>query len=98
MALLEAMAGSVPVAVTAVGGNPEVVIGGRTGWVFASDSVRDLEEAILEAASHPQKARQFADSARQRFDEKFTLERMLEGYRRIYSEMIKIKCVALQDS
>lgn len=89
MALLEAMAGSVPVAVTAVGGNPEVVIGGRTGWVFASDSVRDLEEAILEAASHPQKARQFADSARQRFDEKFTLERMLEGYRRIYSEMIK---------
>ena len=43
MALLEAIAAEVPVAVTAVGGNPEVVLGGRTGWVVGSDSVQGLK-------------------------------------------------------
>ncbi len=88
MALLEAMAGGVPVAVTAVGGNPEVVLCGRTGWVVPSDSVRDLEDAILEAASHPQKALQFAESGRLRFDERFTREKMLQSYRGIYRELL----------
>ena len=47
MALLEAMAGGVPVAVTAVGGNPEVVLSDHTGWVVPSDSVRDLERCYF---------------------------------------------------
>ena len=88
MALLEAMAAGVPVAVTAVGGNPEIVIGGMTGWVVASDSVQDLKGAILAAACRPQKARQFADSGRRRFDEQFTSGKMLADYRRVYSEMV----------
>jgi L-malate glycosyltransferase len=88
MALLEAIAAGVPVAVTGVGGNPEVVMGGQTGWVVGSDSVADLKKAILEAVSHPQKARQFAESGRLRFDERFTREKMLQGYRRIYAEML----------
>jgi glycosyltransferase involved in cell wall biosynthesis len=88
MALLEAMASSVPVAVTAVGGNPEVVLSDRTGWVVASDCVRNLEGAILEAASHPQKARQFAESGRLRFHERFTREKMLQSYRGIYRELL----------
>jgi glycosyltransferase involved in cell wall biosynthesis len=88
MALLEAIAAGVPVAVTGVGGNPEVVISGLTGWVVASDSVQDLKNAVVEAAFHPEKARQFSDFGRRRFDEKFTLEKMLCGYRRIYSEMM----------
>jgi glycosyltransferase involved in cell wall biosynthesis len=63
-------------------------MGGQTGWVVGSDSVADLKKAILEAVSHPQKARQFAESGRLRFDERFTREKMLQGYRRIYAEML----------
>ena len=66
----------------------EVVLCGRTGWVVPSDSVRDLEDAILEAASHPQKALQFAESGRLRFDERFTREKMLQSYRGIYRELL----------
>ena len=36
MALLEAMAADVPAAVTAVGGNPEIVLEGLTGWTVQS--------------------------------------------------------------
>ncbi len=89
MALLEAIAAGVPVAVTDVGGNPEVVVNGLTGWVVASDSVPDLKNAILEAASHPDKAMQFSDSGRQRFNREFTLDKMLRSYRNAYIEMLK---------
>jgi glycosyltransferase involved in cell wall biosynthesis len=75
------------VAVTGVGGNPEIVIGGLTGWVVPSDSVHDLKNAVVEAASHPRKAKRFADSGRRRFEEKFTMEKMLDSYRKIYKEM-----------
>lgn len=88
MALIEAMAAQVPVAVTAVGGNPEVVLGGRTGWVVPSDSASDLKNAILEAASGSGRTRQFAQAGRSRFEEKFTLDKMLANYRRIYAEML----------
>lgn len=89
MALLEAIAAGVPAAVTDVGGNPEVVVNGLTGWVVASDSVQDLKNAILEAASNPGKAIQFSDSGRRRFNEKFTLEKMLQNYNSIYKEMLR---------
>jgi glycosyltransferase involved in cell wall biosynthesis len=88
MALLEAISAGVPVAVTDVGGNPEVVISGLTGWVVKSDSVRDLTNAIVEAVSNPQKTGHLADSARRRFNEKFTMEKMLTAYRNVYSEMM----------
>ena len=89
MALLEAMAAGVPAAVTAVGGNPEVVVGEQTGWVVASDSIKELTGAISDAVSHPQKSLEFGEAGRRRFEEKFTREKMLQSYRMIYTEMMQ---------
>ncbi len=88
MALLEAMAAGVPVAVTAVGGNPEVVAGGQTGWVVASGSVEELTSAILDAAACPRKAFEFGGAGQKRYEEKFTREKMLQSYRMIYGELL----------
>jgi len=88
MALLEAMAAGVPVAVTAVGGNPEVVIKGQTGWVAPSDSVEALTAAMLEAVSDPEKRRVFARAGQQRFEECFNFGRMIETYRQIYRDIL----------
>lgn len=57
MALLEAMAAGIPVAVTAVGGNPEVVVKDQTGWVVPSDSVEALTDVLLEAVNDPENDR-----------------------------------------
>ena len=84
MALLEAMAAAVPVAVTAVGGNPEVVIGGKTGWVVPSRSVDELTRVIVQAATNHDHTRQLADAGYKRFEEKFTFDHMIENYRKIY--------------
>lgn len=88
MALLEAMAAGVPVVVTAVGGNPEVVTEGKTGWVVPSNSMEALTAAMLEAVNHPRKRQTLARAGQRCFEERFTFGRMIEAYRQIYHEML----------
>jgi glycosyltransferase involved in cell wall biosynthesis len=89
MALLEAMATGAPVAVTDVGGNPEIVTNAETGWVVPSDSVQELSRAIMDAASDSRTAAQFGEAGRRRFEERFSYQKMIDSYRSIYSEMIE---------
>ncbi|NNE35814.1 MAG: glycosyltransferase, partial [Rhodothermales bacterium] len=49
VALLEAIACGIPVLVTSVGGNLEVVSDGSSGWVVPSDSLEPMAGAILDA-------------------------------------------------
>ena len=53
VALLEAMAAGVPVAVTDVGGNPEIVDPALTGWLVPSDDAGALAGVVRAAASDP---------------------------------------------
>lgn len=87
VALLEAMAAGVPVAVTAVGGNPEIVIDGQTGWVVPSESEEALTAAIRAAVIEPQARQGLARAGRRRFEERFGFERMLASYRAVYRSM-----------
>lgn len=88
MALLEAMAAGVPVAVTAVGGNPEVVFNDQTGWVVPSESVEALTTVLLEAVNNPQKRQMFARAGQQRFEEYFTFDGMITAYQKIYRDLL----------
>ncbi len=88
MALLEAMDAEIAVAVTDVGGNPEIVVKDETGWLVPSDSRDKLTAAILDAFNNPQKRRAFAEAGKRRFEDSFTLVRMIENYRAIYREML----------
>ena len=87
MALLEALGNGVPVAVTAVGGNPEIVLAGQTGWVVPSRATAALTAAILEAAQDAPLRERFAEAGRRRFEEHFTFGRMIESYREVYCSM-----------
>jgi len=89
MALIEAMAAGVPVAVTDVGGNPEIVTKNETGWIIPSGSVECLVSAILEAVKNSDKRKMLGEAGKRRFKERFTFDRMIHGYRKIYGEMIE---------
>lgn len=91
MALLEAMAAGIPVAVTDVGGNPEIVISGETGWVVPTNSVEALTGAILEAIKDDQKRARFAAAGKLRFEERFAFDRMIANYRLRYRELLSIR-------
>ena len=88
MALLEAMASGVPAVVTAVGGNPEIVVAGETGWVVPSGAVAALTSAVLDAAADESLRRDFGRAGRQRFEDNFTFSRMIECYRELYRSMM----------
>jgi L-malate glycosyltransferase len=88
MALLEAMAAGVPVAVTEVGGNPEIVRNGETGWTVPSGSTDALARVIGEAMSDSTKRNRLADAGRLRFEEKFAMDRMIGNYRERYRQLL----------
>ena len=92
IALLEAMAAGVPVVVTEVGGNPEIVSDGISGWLVPSGDVAMLSDVIREAVGSPEKSNALAIGGQRRFAEMFSFDRMIERYTEIYDEMIGHSC------
>ena len=87
--LLEAMASSLPVVATRVGGNPELVEDERSGWLFEPGDVMALA-AILERSGRDSSRRQeIGQAARGRAVEHFSLEGMIESYRSLYVELAR---------
>jgi len=75
IALLEAMASARPAVCTAVGGIPEIVRDGETGYLVPpNDSVR-LSGRILDLLSNPSVAKEFGRAGRARVEQEFTLDR-----------------------
>jgi glycosyltransferase involved in cell wall biosynthesis len=88
MALLEAMAAGVPVVVTEVGGNLEVVLKGATGWTVPSNSHEALTAAIMDAARSPAQRKRLALAGQQRFRQQFSWDGMMKAYRQCYSDLL----------
>jgi len=87
MALLEAMAAGIPAIVTDVGGNPEIVVNNQTGWIIPSDDPDAMVAALTDAVSNSSKRQKMGDTARKRFLENFSFEKMIEMYKKIYREL-----------
>ncbi|MCI0514527.1 glycosyltransferase [candidate division KSB1 bacterium] len=87
--LLEAMATSLPVVATAVGGNPEVVVQEETGYLVPVGDVRTISEKIEGLLSNPMLARQMGQVGRQLVEQKFTIEKMVTEYQRLYIDILK---------
>lgn len=82
--LLEAMACGLPLVTTCVGGNPEVVEDGRSGWLFAPGDISRLTDRIERLAANPEIRRTLGEAARERALTVFSLDRMMESYRSLY--------------
>jgi glycosyltransferase involved in cell wall biosynthesis len=85
---LLATAFGLPVVASRVGGLPEIVEEGKTGWLVCPDSAPALAGAILAAVNDPARRREFGSNARERVGQ-FAVDKMLERtealYRRILS-------------
>ena len=90
LAILEAMASGVPVVATAVGGVPEVMVDGETGFLhpvgdveaMAASAVRILRDGEGGAAGR------FGIAARRRAVERFTEADQVQRYRQIYQRVL----------
>lgn len=84
---LEAMAHRRPVIATRAGGLPDKVVPGETGWLVDVEDVAGLAEAILDAASAPQRLTRYGDAGRRLVEAEFAwpvlAERTIELYERL---------------
>ena len=88
IAIIEAMAAEKPVVATDIGGIPEAVQRGETGFLVPPGNPRALAKAIIELLQNPEKAKEMGKKGRVRFKEKFTRKHMLSEIDALYQSAI----------
>lgn len=87
-AVIEAMAAALPMVVTDVGGNPEAVLDGKTGYVVPARSPKSLASAIELLAVDPELRRRMGDAGRDRTRANFTLSACVDRYEALYRGLL----------
>jgi glycosyltransferase involved in cell wall biosynthesis len=89
-ALIEAMACQVPSIASRVGGNPEAVVDGTTGYLFESEDTATLAKRILALLRNRARAREIGIAGREIVKRKFTTQVMMQqlvgSYERLLQE------------
>ena len=80
--MIEAMACGTPVLATPVGGIPDVIKDGETGFVLEDNSPECIAENVIRALNHPN-LNEIVENARNLIEEEFTYEAAVEKYRKI---------------
>ncbi len=84
LTILEAMAAGLPVVVTDVGGNPELVRDGVEGRLAPRGNDRAIAMALLDLCENPERAHTMGAAARGRVEESFTLDATVGSYLDLY--------------
>lgn len=84
LTLLEAMAASLPIVCTNVGGNPEVVLHNSTGFIVPSQNPQALADGILKLVASPQKRREMGEEGLKRVINKFSIADVTRRYEELY--------------
>lgn len=87
-ALLEAMACGLPCVATAVGGTPEVLEDGRTGYTVASEDHHAAAARILRLLEDREGAREMGLRARRVIEERYSAQSMIERMVGLYDGLL----------
>ena len=88
LAALEAMACEVPTVATRVGGVPEVVEHGETGYLAHVGDIDEMARCAIEILSDESRLRAMGRRAREVAEEKFSASKIIPLYEGFYREMI----------
>lgn len=87
--ILEAMALEKPVVAHRLGGIPEQVQDGVTGWLFNIGDIEFLSEKIIELVLHPEKGRAAGLEGRKKLLANFSMEAYLNRVEEVYASLEK---------
>ncbi len=89
MAILEAMIAGKPVVATQVGGNPELVLDGETGFLVPPRDSQTLAAKVVTLLTDKDTAAQFAERGKRRAEGQFSLRTMVSSYQSLYDECLE---------
>jgi len=87
-AIIEYMAAKLPVVATDVGGNPEIVVEGKTGLLVPSGNAQALAGAIVRTVTDRSMADRFGLAGRRRVETHFSIQRMVAETQKVYDEVL----------
>ena len=88
LSILEAMASARPVVATRVGGNPELIADGTSGFMVPPSDPPQLAEKINLLMKSPELGTTMGREGRKIVEAKFSLPRMVESYQDLYEELL----------
>ena len=89
--LLEALRFERPIIGSAVGGIPDIVRPGETGWLVPPGDSEAIAGAVLEIARDPDSALGIARKGRRFVEERFSLERVVAELTDVYRSAIRAR-------
>ncbi len=90
LVILETMASRKPVVGTNIGGIPDIVEDGKTGFLVPPGDPKAQTEAIIKILKDPQKAKQMGDAGRRRLEKHFSSEAMVEKIANLYKQLLRL--------
>ena len=88
LTIIEAMMAGLPVVASQVGGVPELVEEGKSGFLVEPRNPHRLAEALSPLLDDPELRFRLGQAGRQRALAHFPLDRMLNTYRTLYTELL----------
>jgi len=86
--VLESLSAGVPVVATAVGGTPEVLDDGQSGFLVPSGDPAALSRRIVDAVSCGHARQAMGQFGRERVDREFTFAAQAEAYDRLFQRLL----------
>jgi len=86
--ILEASSCGVSVVASKVGGIPECVEDGKSGFLFEAENVDELKEKLKILIENENLRKSFGEYGRKMVKEKFSVKKMVEDTKRLYEELI----------
>lgn len=87
--ILEAMASTLPIVATAVGGNADLVAQGQTGYIVPPAHPQAMALRLVGLASNPNRAHSMGQAGRQRVQAKFSMQAMVSTYQATYDQQLR---------